>query len=56
MNNKWFVNMSNIPPLIFNLLQLSNNFGLSPSIDKKFAVHEFIKDLENNNHGFNKCV
>jgi len=41
----------NIPPS--NLLQLDNNFSLPPSIDKKFTVYEFIKDLENNNRGFN---
>ena len=26
---------------------------LSPMIDKKYAVHKFIKDLENNNRNFN---
>ncbi|KYN04662.1 hypothetical protein ALC62_04466 [Cyphomyrmex costatus] len=55
LNDKWFINLSgtDIPTSVSCLLQLGNKFDLPPSINKKYAIHEFIKDLENNNRNFN---
>jgi len=49
-NNKWFINLSdiNIPHEVSILLQLGERFCLPMHLDKKYAIHEFIKDIESN--------
>jgi len=48
INNRWFINLTkkNIPEPTIKLLQLGDKFNLFMSLNKKFAIHEFIKDLE----------
>jgi len=45
INNRWFINLTkhNIPEPIA-LLQLGQKFNLPMNLNKKVAVHEFIKD------------
>jgi len=49
-NNKWFINLSDteVPLEVSKLLQLGNNFSLPTHLNKKTAIHEFIKDIESN--------
>jgi len=49
-NNKWFINLSNttIPQEISSLLQFGDRFCLPMLSNKKYAIHEFIKDIESN--------
>jgi len=57
-NHKWFVNLSQsvISQEVSTLLQFGNRFCLPTYINKKYAIHEFIKDIESNNafHNSNK--
>jgi len=57
-NSKWFINFSDseIPHEVSTLLQFGDRFCLPTYLDKKFAIHEFIKDVESNSffHSFNK--
>jgi len=49
-NKKWFINLSNshIPKEVSNLLQFGDKFSIPAHYNKKLAIHEIIKDLENN--------
>jgi len=49
INNKWFINLTNItiPPSVSTLLQLDDNLPLDNN--KKIAIHEFIKNIESYN-------
>jgi len=49
VNKKWFINLSNskIPREVCSLLQYGDRFCL-PILNKKLAIHEFIKDIESN--------
>jgi len=49
-NNKWFLNLSNsvIPKEVSTLLQFGERFSLPTHLNKKRAIHEFIKDIESN--------
>jgi len=49
-NSKWFVNLSNttIPQEVSTLLQFGEKFTLPMPSNKKFVIHEFIKDIESN--------
>jgi len=51
-NKKWFINLSNhrIPTEVSSLLQLGGKFCLPTHPNKKFSIHEFIKDIECNAH------
>ncbi|XP_011858662.1 PREDICTED: uncharacterized protein LOC105556190 [Vollenhovia emeryi] len=51
-NEKWFINLTNItiPNKVSNLLQLGENFSLPDSLNKRKAIHEYIKDLESGTH------
>jgi len=53
-NSKWFSNLSNsyIPTQVTNLIQLGDRFSLPTNHNKKFAVHEIIKDVESNSKSF----
>jgi len=59
-NDKWFINLTNspIPHEVTALLQFGERFCLPSYLNKKTAIHEFIKDIESNtafhNHNFNK--
>jgi len=59
-NRKWFINLSNseIPNEVSALLQLGDKFCLPTYLDKKLAIHEFIKDIESNSffHNINKQI
>jgi len=48
INNSWFINLTkyNIPEPTIALLQLGEKFSLPMNLNKKVAVHEFIKDVE----------
>jgi len=50
VNKKWFINLSDkvIPREVSMLLQFGDRFCLPNSINKKTAIHEFIKDIESN--------
>jgi len=50
VNKKWFINLSDkvIPHEVSMLLQFGDRFCLPNSINKKTAIHEFIKDIESN--------
>ena len=52
-NQRWFINLTDkdIPPNVTNLLQLGGDFSLPVNINKKVAIHEFIKDIESNSNG-----
>jgi len=49
-NGRWFVNLSNttIPQEVSTLLQFGDSFCPPMPFNKKFAIHEFIKDIESN--------
>jgi len=49
-NDKWFLNLSGstIPHEVSTLLQLGERFCLPTHLNKRLAVHEFIKDIESN--------
>jgi len=51
-NKKWFINLSNhrIPTEVSSLLQLGGKFCLPIHQNKKYSIHEFIKDIECNSH------
>jgi len=53
-NESWFINLSNshIPKQVSNLLQLGDKFSLPIVSNKKQAIHEVIKDMENNIKNF----
>lgn len=54
-NNRWFINLSNetIPKEVSTLLQLGGKFSLPSTMNKKKAIHEFIKDVESNTKNHN---
>jgi len=49
-NKKWFLNLTNkmIPPKVTSLLQFGKRFCMPIHLNKKLAIHEFIKDVESN--------
>jgi len=49
-NKKWFLNLTDttIPQEVSSLLQLGERFCLPSHLNKKSAIHEFIKDIESN--------
>jgi len=60
VNKKWFINLSDkvIPKEVSLLLQFGDRFCLPNSINKKTAIHEFIKDIESNvkYHNYDKLT
>jgi len=50
VNDKWFLNLSGstIPHEVSTLLQLGERFCLPTYLNKKLAIHEFVKDIESN--------
>jgi len=50
VNSKWFLNLSKIdlPHQVSTLLQFGGRFCLPTHINKKLAIHEYIKDIESN--------
>jgi len=49
-NNKWFINLSTtvIPQDIFTLLQFDDRFCFPIHLNKKIAIHKFIKGIKSN--------